>query len=169
MEERLQASASMRAVMDKANIESVEELVYADLRRMGWSKSDAFYVAFGRLYRSYTMAQQRKLLNEYETKPAIVARINNSVDVGTGTIPLDELAKETSKEKILSDLLVARKRYKSGSKEWTDLTKAIADYAKIKQDDIKTDEKPIRYFLPIHYPTRCKDCLVYQQKNKNGQ
>ncbi len=166
MEERLQASASMRAVMEKTGIGTVEELIYADLRRMGWSKSDAFYVAFGRIYRSYTMVQQRKLLNEYETKPAIVARINNSVDAGAGTIPLDELAKETSKEKILSDLLVARKRYKSGSKEWTDLTKAIADYAKIKQDDIKTDEKPMRYFLPVHYPTRCQDCLVYQQKKK---
>lgn len=165
MEERLQASANVRAVMDKSGIESVEELVYADLRRIGWAKSDAFYVAFGRLYRSYTMVQQRKLLNEYETKPSIVARINNSIDTG-GTIPLDELAKETSKEKILSDLLVARKRYKSGSKEWTDLTKAIADYAKIKQDDIKTDEQPIRYFLPVHYPTRCQDCLIYQQKNK---
>lgn len=152
--------------MEKYGIGSVEELVYADLRRMGWEKSDAFYVAFGRIYRTYTMAQQRKLMNEYEGNPSIVARINAKGDAGTGTMPLDELAKETSKEKILSDLLIARTRYKSGTKEWTDLTKAIADYAKIKQDDIKTDERPIRYFLPAHYPTKCQDCLIYQNKKK---
>lgn len=168
MEERLQASASLREVLNKANIETVEELIYADLRRMGWSKSDAFYAAFGRIYRSYSMTQQRKLMLEYESNPHIVARINGSGEIGSGTMPLDELAKQTSKEKILSDLLVARQRYKSGTKEWTDLTKAIADYAKIKQDDIKTDERPIRYFLPVHYPTKCQDCLVYQKKMKKN-
>lgn len=161
------ASASLRKVMEKTGIGSVEELIYADLRRMGWEKSDAFYAAFGRIYRSYSMAQQRKLMNEYESMPSIVARMNGKGEMGSGTMPLDELAKQTSKEKILSDLLVARTRYKSGTKEWTDLTKAIADYAKIKQDDIKTDERPIRYYLPVHYPTKCKDCLVYLNKKKD--
>lgn len=161
MEERFQISATLQKELDKAGIYSVEELMYADLRRAGWNKSDAFYVSFGRLYSTYSRPQQQKLMTSYENSDAIVARITGSKDE---EINLAELNKETSKEKILSDLVKARKRYKSGSKEWTDMTKAIAEYAKIKQDDIKVDEKPMQYFIPVHYPTRCEECLIYQNK-----
>lgn len=161
MNMRLQASAAMRNTMDKAHIGTVEELIYADLRRIGWDKSDAFYVSFRHLYGTYTKSQQTQVMNSLENDPDIKARIAGFKE-GKDVIPLDELAKATSKEKILSDLLIARKRTREGTKEWNDLTKMIADYAKIKQDDIKTDEQPIRYHLPVHYPRSCKDCLIYQ-------
>ena len=114
MEERFQISATLQKELDKAGIYSVEELMYADLRRAGWNKSDAFYVSFGRLYSTYSRPQQQKLMTSYENSDAIVARITGSKDE---EINLAELNKETSKEKILSDLVKARKRYKSGSKE----------------------------------------------------
>ena len=72
-----------------------------------------------------------------------------------------------TKEKILSDLLMARKGTAEGSKEWSDLTKMIADIAKVKQDEIKVDDEPIKYFLPAHYPTSCKDCLLALNNCKN--
>lgn len=135
--------------------------MYADLRRVGWDKSDAFYAAFHDLYSDYPMSQQKKLLKSFEENPAIQARIAKTVD-GESMLSLDELAKETSKEKIISDLIIARKNTKPGTKDWADYTKMIADYTKIKQDDIKTDEQPIRYHLPVLYPRTCKDCLICQ-------
>lgn len=160
---RLQSSAIQREIMDKTGIRSVEELMYADLRRAGWDKSDAFYAAFHDSYDEYpTKSQQMKLLKALEGDPVIQERISKVVKDDNGMIPLEELAKETSKEKILSDLVVARSRLKTGTKEWIDVTSKIADYAKIKQDEIKTDEQPIRYHLPVRYPRTCKDCLIYQ-------
>lgn len=168
MEQRLSPSAKQREILQKTGIETVEELIYADLRRVGWDKGDAFYAAFHHIYSDYPMKDQRKLMASFESEPSIRDRIAGP-DPGKDIIPLDELAKATSKEKILSDLLKARKRTREGTKEWNDLTKMIADYAKIKQDEIKTDEQPIKYFLPARYPSSCKDCLIYQNKKSNGK
>lgn len=168
MEMRMQQSASQRRILEQTGIKTVEELMYADLRKIGWDKSDAFYAAFRNLYYSYPRSEQNALMRQLENDPKIKARIEGKKQEEE-RIPLDDLAKETSKEKILSDLLIARRRTKEGTKEWNDLTKMIADYAKIKQDDIKTDEQPIRYFLPVNYPRSCKDCLIFQNKERKGK
>lgn len=160
MDIRLQSSAIQRQILDKTGISTVEELMYADLRRAGWDKADAFYASFRHLYGTYPKRDQMKIMTRLENDPKIKARMAGSDN--NKEISLEELAKETSKEKILSDLVMARKRMREGTKEWAETTKMIADYAKIKQDEIKTDEQPIRYFLPLRYPSRCKDCLIYQ-------
>ena len=54
---------------------------------------------------------------------------------------------------------------KEGSKEWTETTKLIADYNKIKQDEVDTQNDVIHFFLPQNYPTACSNCLLF----KNGQ
>lgn len=162
---RLQTTATLRQALDKARIDTVEELMYADLRRIGWTAADAFYVSFRHIYGDYPIRQQKAVMDALETNPRIKDRMTG-MRPDNGIIPLDELNRETSKEKILSDLLKARKRTREGTKEWNDLTKMIADYAKIKQDDLKTDEQPIRYYLPVHYPTSCKKCLVAKNKER---
>lgn len=164
METRLQTSSAIRSVLEKTKIETVEDLVYADLRRAGWNKSDAFYAAYWHIYSGYTMIQQNRMMKAIEDNPNIKARIN---DAG-GKMSKAELSSETSKEKVLTDLVLAKRRTREGSKEWIDLTKMIADYTKIKQDDIKTDDTPIRYYLPVKYPRRCDECLIYQQKKRNS-
>ena len=163
--ERLRPSAKQREILQKCGLSTVEELMYADLRRLNWDKADAFYAAFHHLYSDYPLRSQKELMSHLESGPCIKDRISGA-DQGKDIIPLDELAKATSKEKILSDLLKARKRTREGTKEWNDLTKMIADYAKIKQDEIKTDERPIRYYIPVRYPTSCKNCLVVLNKKK---
>lgn len=157
---RFAISASLRQELDNTKIGTVEDLMYADLRHMGWTKQDAFYVSYHHVYGSMSITQQNRIATKIESNPYIKARIDNIRD--KTMLSPDEIAKETSKEKLLSDLLLARSRTKSGSKEWIDITAKIADYAKIKQDDIKTDDQPIRYHLPVHYPRTCKDCLIYQ-------
>lgn len=163
---RLQSSAIQRQIMDRTGIDTVEDLMYADLRRAGWDKADAFYAAYRHLYSGYKINEQKRIMNQLENDPNIKRRMNGTEGKA---IPLSELAKETSKEKILSDLVMARKRMREGTKEWAETTKMIADYAKIKQDEIKTDDKPIRYFLPVNYPTSCKNCLIFQNRERNGK
>lgn len=150
-----------RQILDKTGIGSVEELMYADLRHVGWDKADAFYAAFHNLYSDYPKRDQMKVMSKLESNAAIKKRIAG-LDKDETKISNEELALETSKEKILSDLILARKTMKVGTKEWIDITAKIADYTKIKQDEIKTDERRILYHLPARYATRCEDCLVYQ-------
>lgn len=164
MERRLQTSAALRDVLEKTKISTVEDLVYADLRRAGWNKSDAFYAAYWHIYSDYPMITQKQFLKHVEDDPNIKARINDSDNKLSRT----ELTNETSKEKVLTDLVLAKRRTREGSKEWIDLTKMIADYTKIKQDDIKMDDTPIRYYLPVKYPRRCDECLIYQQKKRKS-
>lgn len=160
---RLQTSAEQRRILEQTEIKSVEDLIYADLRGAGWGKSDAFYAAYRHIFAGYTIKQQNEFAKKLENDPAIQKRISKFRGDDENISP-EELSKETSKEKILSDLVIARRRMREGTKEWADITKMIADYSKIKQDDIKTDEQPIRYYLPVRYPTSCKDCLLKLKK-----
>lgn len=158
---RLQPSTIQKKILNETGISSVEELMYADLQRIGWDKGDAFYVAFHHIYCNYTPAEQRRAMKEIDSREPIARRVaERSVSEGGVSISAEELARETSKEKILADLVRAKRGMKEGSKEWAETTKMIADYSKIKQDNLKTDNQPIRYFLPVAYPKSCDDCLL---------
>lgn len=166
---KLAPSAAQRKIFEETGIDSVEALIYADLRGAGWNTTDAFYAAYHNLYGMFPLKDQKRVVDNLEKSEIIKRRMeavrqDTKQQNGEETISLRDLARETSKEKILSDLVLARKRTKEGTKEWTDLTKAIADYAKIKQDDIKTDEQPIRYYLPLKYPRNCAECVIFQKK-----
>lgn len=61
---RMQQSASQRRILEQTGIKTVEELMYADLRKIGWDKSDAFYAAFRNLYYSYPRSEQNALMRQ---------------------------------------------------------------------------------------------------------
>lgn len=169
MLESLKPSAAQRAIMDETGIKSVEMLIYADLRRLDWSEADAFYAAYRDTYSHLPKGQVRALMRKIEADRAVQKRITGSdaTEVDNFRIlPSEEIAKATSKEKILSDLLLARKGMTEGSKEWSDTTKMIADIAKVKQDEIKVDEEPIKYYLPCSMPSSCEDCVIGLNKRK---
>ena len=77
----------------------------------------------------------------------------------------EELIKATSKEEILRNLVIAQRKQKFGSPEWQKTTAMIADYSKIKQDEIDTENNTVLFYLPVSYPSTCSDCLLF----KNGQ
>lgn len=162
--ERMAPSIEQAKTLRAAGLETVEELMYADLRARGWEKADAFYAVYRDLYDKYPKKEVDKIIKEMEHTPAIIRRMDDKKEMPGACLGDAELAKETSKEKILSDLVIARRKMKEGTKEWADTTKMIGDYARIKQDDIKTDEQPIRYFLPVKYPTSCDKCLLKDKK-----
>lgn len=146
----------------------VHYMIYADLRACGWTMRNAWMVAFNGYGVNWTKDMLEKEMNRLESLESVQKRIEEVTGKRTSDkedLTPEELAKETSKEKILKDLVIARRRYKEGSKEWTEQTKLIAEYSRIKQDDIQVEDTTVHFHLPVSYPNRCEECLIF----KNGK
>lgn len=143
----------------------VHYLIYADLRACGWSMRNAWMVAFNGYGVNWAKDMLEKEMNRLESLESVQKRIEEVNGKRTGEkeeLTPEELAKATSKEKILSDLVIAQRKQKQGSPDWLKTTALIADYNKIKQDDIQVEDTTIHFFLPKNYPTSCKDCLIFK-------
>lgn len=154
----------------KYGMSQTEYLIYADLRACGWIQYDAWAVAFNGKGLNWPKAELVKEINKLEALDSVQKRIaemqgQGENESGKGGISADDLAKETSKENILRKLVIAEKKAKYGSPDWLKIVSLEADYNKIKQDEIDKENNVIHYYLPVNYPQRCKDCLIYQ----NGQ
>lgn len=143
--------------------------IYASLRGSGMSIRDSWAVAFqgeGFNWPKDTLEREMNKLESLESVQTRIAEVqgkkakNESAD----ELSPEELAKATSKEQILTDLVIARRRMKEGTKEWTEQTRLIAEYARIKQDELQTEDSTVHFYLPINYPTSKNDCLLF----KNG-
>ena len=146
----------------------VHYLIYADLRACGWSMRNAWMVAFNGQGTNWTKDMLEKEMNRLESLESVQKRIAEVTGARLSEkeeLTPEELAKATSKEKILSDLVIAQRRQKQGSPDWLKTTALIADYNKIKQDDIQVEDTTVHFYLPKNYPTSCKDCLL----RKNGR
>ena len=129
---------------------------------------NAWMVAFNGQGTNWTKDMLEKEMNRLESLERVQKRIAEITGARLSEkeeLTPEELAKATSKEKILSDLVIAQRRQKQGSPDWLKTTALIADYNKIKQDDIQVEDTTVHFYLPKNYPTSCKDCLLY----KNGK
>lgn len=162
-------SANITKLSKKYAMADAGYLIYADLRAVGWSKNDAWNVAFQGLGLNWPKAELLREIEKLEALGSVQKRMADVQGIKSSSeqeeITPEELARETSKEKILTDLVRAKRNMKEGTKEWTETTKLIADYNKIKQDEIDTENNTIHYYLPISYPRKCSECLLF----KNGQ
>ena len=147
-------------------------LCYAAMRAAGVGINDAWNLTFqnaGLTWDKNRLKAEQQKLEGLDGVQKFIADIKKVNGGGEGDdMSADDLAKATSKEKILSDLLKARALTKASSKEWIDITAKIADYARIKQDEIKEEDSTIHYFIPVNYPTSCKDCLLHQNGDAIG-
>lgn len=148
---------------------SPEYKIYADLRAAGNAMRDSWAIAFQGYGFNWPKDTLEREMNKLESLESVQTRIaevqgkkakNESAD----ELSPEELAKATSKEQILTDLVIARRRMKEGTKEWTEQTRLIAEYARIKQDELQTEDSTVHFYLPINYPTGKNDCLLF----KNG-
>jgi hypothetical protein len=111
-----------------------------------------------------------ELLREIEKLEALdsvqarIADVQGTNSPRNDEITAEELAKETSKESILRKLVAAEKKAKKGSPDWLKIVSLEADYNKIKQDEIDVENNTVHYYVPINYPTSCKNCLLYKNK-----
>ena len=144
--------------------------IYASLRGSGMPMRDCWAISFqgeGFNWPKETLEREMNKLESLESVQKRIAEIQGVKKENTDaeTLSAEELARATSKEQILTDLVVARSKIRNtASKEWADLTKLIADYTKIKQDDLQTEDTTVHFFLPRNYPTGKNDCLLF----KNG-
>lgn len=149
-------------------------LCYAAMRAAGIGINDAWNLTFqnaGLTWDKNRLKAEQQKLENLEGVQLFISELKKERENKSQIeeISADDLAKATSKEKILSDLLKARNLTKPSSKEWIDITSKIADYARIKQDEIKEEDTTIHYYLPVNYPKTCKDCLLWQNGKATNQ
>lgn len=156
-------SVAVRTKAKNYGMKSPEYLIYADLRAAGWSQRDAWMVAFQGAGLNWNKAELEREMNKLESLDSVKRRIADIQGKAMeDKLSPEELAKATSKEQILTDLVVARKKMKEGTKEWTEQTRLIAEYARIKQDELQTEDTTVHFFLPEDYPNSCSECRLFK-------
>lgn len=143
--------------------------IYASLRGSGMPIRDSWAIAFqgeGLNWEKSFLENEMNLLEAQESVQKRIAEVQGkkAKNENSEELTAEELAKATSKEQILKDLVLAQRKAKYGSPEWLKIVASIADYNKIKQDEIDTENNVCHFYLPVDYPHGKNDCLLF----KNG-
>ena len=144
--------------------------IYASLRGSGMSVRDSWSIAFQGEGLNWEKSFLEGEMNKLEAQESVQKRIaevqgKKAKNENSEELTAEELAKATSKEQILKDLVLAQRKAKYGSPEWLKIVASIADYNKIKQDEIDTESTTCHFYLPVDYPSDCQSCLIF----KNGK
>lgn len=144
--------------------------IYASLRGSGMPIRDSWAIAFqgeGFNWPKDTLEREMNKLESLESVQTRIAEVQGkkAKNENSDELTQEELIKATSKEEILRNLVIAQRKQKFGSPEWQKTTAMIADYSKIKQDEIDTENNVIHYYIPLSMPRCCEDCIIF----KNGQ
>lgn len=142
------------------------EMVYATLISCGWNRNDAYMASFGE---SITVSKEWviKQVAKLDKKNGVVQFIQDRKDaVKKDRDEEKELMKGLSKEETLKELLMAKRNYEAGSKEWLDINKQIIEVTQMKKDEVKDEESLIHFFLPLS----CNLCPLYlKSQKKDGE
>ena len=143
--------------------------IYASLRGSGMPMRDCWAISFQGEGFNWTKDVLEREMNKLESLESVQKRIaevqgKKAKNENSEELTQEELIKATSKEEILRNLVIAQRKQKFGSPEWQKTTAMIADYSKIKQDEIDTERNVIHYFIPLSMPRCCEDCIIF----KNG-
>lgn len=144
--------------------------IYASLRGSGMPIRDSWAIAFQGYGFNWPKGELEREMNILESQESVQNRIaevqgKKAKNENADELTQEELIKATSKEEILRNLVIAQRKQKFGSPEWQKTTAMIADYSKIKQDEIDTENNVVHYYIPLSMPRCCEDCIIF----KNGQ
>ena len=144
--------------------------IYASLRGSGMPMRDCWAISFQGEGFNWTKDVLEREMNKLESLESVQKRIaevqgKKANNENADELTQEELIKATSKEEILRNLVIAQRKQKFGSPEWQKTTAMIADYSKIKQDEIDTENNVVHYYIPLSMPRCCEDCIIF----KNGQ
>lgn len=152
----------------KLGMKDVRYYIYASLRGSGMSIRNSWMIAFqgtGCNWPKDALEREMNKLESLESVQKRIAEVNGIKEKNCGDdLTPEELAKATSKEEIMKNLVIAQRKQKLGSPEWQKTTAMIADYSKIKQDELQTEDTTVHFFLPCNFPTGKNDCILF----KNG-
>lgn len=165
-----------------------EELAFADLLASGWDAADAYSVAVRTGAVTWTKEALRDEIKRLSELEGVKKRIYDLHNTATEemekkireSIREDDkelLRKATSKENKLIEFQAAADAAPRNSPEWFKANQMIVDMTKMKQDEIKSDDNTVHYFLPVAYPSscqnclysKCKECKYYRYWNKNHE
>ena len=164
--------------MAKAYSLTPNELAFADLIAAGWDTADAFFLTMQK-GETWTTAAVNKATREILARVDVKRRIKElrkgdlnemAKDAVKGREEQvstdDDVMKQLSKENMLRDLYLARKKMVVGSKDWLDTNKMIADITRMKQEEVKTEDNTVHFYLPL----TCNKCSLYNnhKKEQNG-
>jgi len=146
-----------------------QELAFADLCAVGWEPEDAWNAAI-REGLTWNKSARKEAIDRLINSSYVQDRISNVKQVlrkdqiesvkNTSNKERKEIVSEAmSKESMIFDLQSALANMTPGTKEWLDTKKLIVEVTRMKQDEVKDEERTVHYFLPVRYPTGCQDCL----------
>lgn len=147
-----------------------EQLAFADLVTQGWPEEDAWAVAIRTGTTTWNRPALKKEVAKLLASEAVQQRIAENKEVLRKSQidkiqqdmkdNADELLEQaTNKEKKLIELQSLLKDLKPGSTEYNKVNDQIINISRMKQNEVKTDDKTIHYYLPVSYPKGCQDCL----------
>lgn len=141
--------------------------IYASLRGSGMPMRDCWAISFQGEGFNWTKDVLEREMNKLESLESVQKRIaevqgKKAKNENSDELTQEELIKATSKEEILRNLVIAQRKQKFGSPEWQKTTAMIADYSKIKQDEIDTESSVIHYYLPLSLPRTCSECILFK-------
>lgn len=150
----------------KENKAPVPTYVMADLVSIGYSPEDAYYIAFGLTNGSQTDKANEGILqnlmnsNSFAT---LVLKRQKAHSVPTDQDDLDELF---SKERVAWEMLASAMKLKKDNPNRVAALMKYADLMGMKKEEVKTDEEPTSYYLPL----KCSLCPFkdFYYKYKRG-
>ena len=142
----------------------IQEKIMADLMAIGWKDQNAYVAAYGYGV-NYSDAYHKEQIEKITSRPEFSRylertrkRYARQSDEASSEEEFDPSC--VSKEQLLKDLVLARKKVSYGSKEWIDMTKQIADITQAKKDELKEEDTTIHYYLPL----TCDRCSLRIKK-----
>lgn len=152
-----------------------EEMAFVDLVSLGWTDEDAYAVAIRTGAQTWT---KKALRSEYErilkkdgarrreqdNKKILSEEQKEQIKTAMSNDDKELLARATSKEKKLIELQATLETKDPGSSDWLKINQQIIDVSRMKQDEVKTEDTTIHYYLPVNYPRSCEECVFYKGK-----
>ncbi len=153
-----------------------EQMAFADLVTQGWPEEDAWAMTI-RTGATWNRAALKDEVAKLLATEAVQQRIAENKEVlrqsqidkiheGIRDHADELLEKATNKEKKLIELQQILENLKPGSTEYNKVNDQIINISRMKQNEVKTDDNTIHYYLPVNYPTGCDDCLFNKKRKQ---
>lgn len=160
----MEISVPKRTEAKKLGHERVEDLVYADLRVLGYSENDAFNIAFSGIYgglagNAYASAC-KGVANDRKIKRLIAKRMEQHKEVASLLTDDEELMDKTKTARLI---MQAAMKQPYDSKERIEGLMKFADIMGYKREDAEeSGEEAIHFFFPL----KCNQCPLLMAYNE---
>lgn len=150
-----------------------EQLAFADLVAVGWPPEDAWAVAMriGATWEKRALKEEREGLLQKEGVVARIDEVKSELSkkqaeeikeiVKTDRKGILERATDKTHKIIELQALIEGGKLRPGSIEYNKINDQIIQITQMKKEDLRTEDNTKHFFLPVNYPTKCEDCLIY--------